>query len=61
MIIIWLKSWSAIKQTWNVIKYTLNVWSNMGQWVWSCIVLTTKKQLEPKNLSTCSEVIALAL
>jgi hypothetical protein len=39
----------------------LNVWSNMGQWVWSCIVLTTKKQLEPKNLSTCSEVIALAL
>ncbi len=29
-IIIWLKSWSAIRQTWNVIKHTLNVWSNMG-------------------------------
>jgi hypothetical protein len=61
MITIWLKSWSAIRQTWSVIKHTLNVWSNMGQWIWSCIALASKKQLELKNLSTCSEVITLAL
>jgi hypothetical protein len=58
MIAVWLKSWNAIRQTWSVIKHTLNIWSNMGQWVWSCIALTTKKQLEPKNLNICSEVIA---